>query len=249
VCRMAAMVSLTPLKTNALVGWLSDLALRKNQCDGWGITAYRESNLIFYFRESTPMWERPSLHFPKADIAVVHARKASEGSVTFLNSHPFVRVFEGKCWSFCHNGSFKKDVLQKDIKQDPVGRTDSEVLFLYLLESLKGLDSPEEILEALAEVSEGLRERKDELQMSAVNFILTNGSALFALRAARLREEWFTLFIKDVETKPPRRISKYSIISSEPLPTGSEDWEPLSNWTLVGRWFVDGELVRRQINL
>ena len=246
---MAAMVSLNPLKTNALVGWLSDLALQKNQCDGWGFSAYLKSNLIMYFRESTPMWERPSLHFPKANIVVVHARKASEGSVSFLNSHPFVRLFEGKCWTFCHNGSFKKDVLQKDLRHDPIGETDSEVLFLHIMEHLKGLNGPDEILEALSEISKDLRERKGELNMSAVNFILTNGSALFALRAARLKEEWFTLYVKDVETKPPFRVLKYSIISSEPLPMGSEGWEPLSNWTLVGRWFEEGELVKRRINL
>ncbi len=246
---MAAIISLNPLKTNALVGWLSDLALRKNQCDGWGFTAYKKSNLIMYFREPTPIWERPPIHFPIADVAVVHVRKASEGSVTFLNSHPFIRVFEGRCWSFCHNGSFKKDVLQKDLKYDPIGETDSEVLFLYILDHLKNLKDPTEILDALLELSKELKERKDELNMSAVNFILTNGSALFALRAARKKEEWFTLCTKDVETKPPLRVAKYSIISSEPLPTGSEDWEPLSNWTLVGRWFEEGELIRKKINL
>jgi len=245
---MAAMVSPNPLKTNVLVGWLSDLALRRNQCDGWGITAYQKKNLVLYFRESTPVWERPSIHFPKANVAVVHVRKASEGSIKFLNSHPFVRVFEGKCWSFCHNGSVNKDLLQKDLDQtDPVGETDSEILFLYILDHLKGLKDLNEIFEGLSEVTKILMERKEELKMSAVNFLLTDGFALFAFRGARLRKDWFTLYVKDFEIQRRTGVLKYSIFSSEPLPQGSEDWEALDNWTLVGRWFDGDKLVKREI--
>ena len=249
MCRMEAVISMEPLKTNALVGWLSDLALNRNQCDGWGFAAYLRSNLILYLREPTPIWERPPLHFPKADVAVVHARRASEGSITFLNSHPFVRVFQGKIWTFCHNGSVNKAMLQENLKAKPIGETDSEVLFLYVLESIEGLDKPEEILEALSEVGRELKGRKDELKISAVNFILTDGSALFALRGARLREDWFTLWLKDAETLPPRRPYKYSIVSSEPLPLGAKGWESLPNWTLIGRWFEGEELVKREVDI
>ncbi len=250
MCRMTAMVSLTPQKTNALVGWLSDLALQRNQCDGWGITAYRKNNLILYYRESTPIWERPPIHFPKANVAVVHTRKASEGSVKFLNSHPFVRIFEGKYWSFCHNGSVNKELLQKDLdRAELVGETDSEVLFLYILDRLRGLREFEEIFEGLSEVTKVLMQRGDELEMSAVNFLLTDGSAIFALRGARLKERWFTLHVKDFEIQRRSGVLKYSIVSSEPLPLGSEGWEELDNWTLIGRWFDGDELVRRKIKI
>ena len=250
MCRMAAMVSLNPLNTNALVGWLSDLALLRDQCDGWGITAYRKKNLVLYFREPTPIWERPSIHFPKANMTIVHVRKASEGSIKFLNSHPFVRIFEGKCWSFCHNGSVNKDLLQKDLDQaEPVGETDSEILFLYILDHLKGLEEPDEIFEGLSEATKALMERREELKMSAVNFLLTDGFALFAFRGARLKEHWFTLYVKDFKIQRRTDMLKYSIVSSEPLPQGSECWEALDNWTLLGRWFDGDELVRRKINL
>ncbi len=243
------MISSEPLKINALVGWLSDLALLKNQCDGWGISAYQRSNLILYFRESTPIWERPTLHFPKADIAIVHARKASEGSISFLNSHPFARLYRGRFWSFCHNGSLKKELLKvKRGELSLLGETDSELLFLYILEGIEGsnLNKPEETLSALSEVAGELKDKREELRLSAVNFLLTDGSSLFAFRGARLREEWFTLWVRDFEERLLRRDVRGSIISSEPIPEKTDEWTSIPNWTLVGRWFGQNALMREE---
>ncbi len=250
MCRMAAMISSKPVNISMLVGWLSDLALRKDQCDGWGLVAYLRSSPILYLREPTPIWERPPLHFPKANLALVHARKASQGSISFLNSHPFVKIFERKFWSFCHNGSVKRDVLLRELDLKPLGDTDSEVLFLHILSGLKGsnLNEPRDILEHLREIASELRKKEEELGITAVNFILTDGSSLFALRGASLKEEWYTLWVWDREEGRPGRPT-LSIISSEPVPEEREFWKSLPNWTLVGRWFEEGTLVKEEIKV
>ncbi|MEO6410105.1 MAG: class II glutamine amidotransferase, partial [Burkholderiaceae bacterium] len=46
-------------------------------------------------------------HPIRARTVLGHIRKATQGAVQPANSHPFVREWQGRHWSFCHNGDLK----------------------------------------------------------------------------------------------------------------------------------------------
>ncbi|APH40564.1 Glutamine amidotransferases class-II [Leptospira interrogans serovar Copenhageni/Icterohaemorrhagiae] len=109
--------------------------------DGWGIAFY-EGKGLRVFHDPEPGVESKIAAFVqklpiKSETVISHIRKANHGKVELKNTHPFIREFWGSYWTFAHNGQFKK------IKQEPlgdfhpVGSTDSEHAFCWLLGKLK----------------------------------------------------------------------------------------------------------------
>ena len=72
-----------------------------------------------------------------AKTYIGHIRKATRGNLTYDNTHPFTRCYYGVEYSFAHNGTlFKRDRLS-NLTYQPIGETDSEQAFCYLLSRLK----------------------------------------------------------------------------------------------------------------
>ena len=80
---------------------------------------------------------------------LAHIRYATQGEVSLENVHPFVRVWKGVQMTFCHNGDCPKfsnvdeenmPLLGKTRPCDrifhPVGDTDSEAVFMAILNAL-----------------------------------------------------------------------------------------------------------------
>ena len=151
--------------------------------DGWGI-AFFEGLGCRVFIDSKSAVESPIANlvrsYPIHSMNVVaHIRKATKGVVALENTHPFVRELWGRYWIFAHNGTLENFSPKLDGFFRPVGTTDSERAFCYILESLRRrfpADQP-----PLAQCFEVVRDLTRELaQRGRFNYLLSNGEYLIA---------------------------------------------------------------------
>jgi glutamine amidotransferase len=116
---------------------------------------------------------------------IAHIRKATKGSVALENTHPFVRELWGRYWIFAHNGTLEDFSPKLEGFFRPVGTTDSERAFCYMLETLRRRfpdDQP-----PLAQCFEVLCELTRELaQHGRFNHLMSNGEYLIAHCTDRL---------------------------------------------------------------
>jgi len=204
--------------------------------DGWGIAFY-EGKGLRVFLDATPSAESQISHFVrsypiKSTIVLSHIRRASVGRVALENTHPFVRELWGRFWVFAHNGrvpEVKKRPLGSFL---PVGTTDSEHAFCWILDELRRAfpEHPKEpgalgprIHDLLADLS----------GLGTFNALLSEGEDLYAYADTRLhwveRKAPFSrarLIDEDLEvdfseeTTPDDRVA---VIATTPL-TSNEKW-------------------------
>jgi predicted glutamine amidotransferase len=187
-------------------------------------------------------------NYPIRSLNVIaHIRKATQGAVSLENTHPFMRELWGRYWVFAHNGNLPQfqPVLDGDFV--PVGNTDSELIFCWLLQSLRQRfgDAPPS-REALFAV---LHELTCPLAgMGIFNYLLSNGDCLFAHSSSELsyiirRAPFNVAHLKDEDvmvdfsqvTTPHDRVA---IVATQPL-TDNEPWVSMQPGTL---WmFHEGE--------
>lgn len=181
---------------------------------------------------------------------IAHIRKATEGSVGLENTHPFRRELWGQYWVFAHNGTLKDYTPTLDGNFLPVGETDSERAFCWILQELRkrfGAKRPNGDLffSALQELTLEITE------FGPFNFLFSNGEKMFAhsstqlsylvrqapFSEAHLKDQDVAIDFKDV-TLPSDRVA---IIATQPL-TDNETWISMDPGTLW--WFEDGSLVQ-----
>lgn len=221
--------------------------------DGWGI-AFFEGRGVRHFvdHEAAVNSQVAALirRWPiKSKNVIAHIRKATQGHIALENCHPFVRELWGRYWVFAHNGDLKNFEPRLDGPYRPVGSTDSERAFCYLLQELRqrfGDRQPE-----LTELSKTLQELTASIaSFGPFNMLLSDGSALFAHCSTKLfylvRQYPFaeaTLADNDLSvdfsevTTPDDRVA---VIVTEPL-TANETWQPFCTGEL--KVFVDGSLI------
>ncbi len=109
--------------------------------DGWGIAFY-EGRGCRTFHDPLPgceskIAELVRTHTVKSLNVICHIRKATNGRVCLENTHPFVRELWGRSWAFAHNGRLKgvKDWPLRFYK--PIGTTDSEHAFCWILDQIR----------------------------------------------------------------------------------------------------------------
>jgi predicted glutamine amidotransferase len=222
--------------------------------DGWGLALY-QGRFAQVFLEPRPACEGPLASFVRDNpirtlLAVAHVRKMTVGTQSLENTHPFKRVWWGRDWVFAHNGTLPgvKDKPVGDFA--PVGETDSEHAFCWMLNQLRAAfpdgypeDRPADLWKCVAELG-GLLGAE-----GTCNFLLADGRHLFARCGTKLafviRRAPFgraTLRDADVEvdfsalTTPADRVA---VIATSPL-TRDEPWTEGTPGTL---WvFRQGEL-------
>jgi glutamine amidotransferase len=187
----------------------------------------------------------------RSRIVVSHVRWASRGDISYVNTHPFVRRLWGRDWVFAHNGTVSGIIEDPGYKLEwchPVGETDSEHAFCYILEKLSGLRYRG--LESLAARLWSLA--GDIGRYGKFNFLLSNGEYLFAymnrrgtlhyiLRhpphrgLIRLLDEDYEVRLE--ELKAPDEYA--AIVATEPLT--DEEWSPMNPGTLYV--FYNGDLL------
>ncbi|MCE1243887.1 class II glutamine amidotransferase [Oryzomicrobium sp.] len=223
--------------------------------DGWGI-AFFEGKGVRLFLDPEPSAASPVAELVKqypirSRNVIAHIRKATQGPVGLENTHPFRRELWGRYWIFAHNGNLLGFDPVFTGPYRPVGETDSEKAFCYLLERLRQRhgDTPPGQDALFATVAEVARELG---RLGEFNFLLSDGQALFAHCSSRLthivRQAPFAkahLTDEDVTvdfsqlTTPEDRVA---VIATTPL-TDDEVWHPLPPGSL---WlFVDGQVASR----
>lgn len=237
MCQLLGMNCATPTDiTFSFRGFSQRAGITSDHSDGFGI-AFFEDKACRLFVDNQSAVESPIAdlvrNYPiKSRNVIAHIRKATQGKITLENSHPFIRELWGRQWIFAHNGDLHGFAPRLSGKFTPVGNTDSELAFCYLLDHLVlkfGYIEPSlsEIFSVLEEISPHVAEH------GTFNFCLSNGQALFSYATTKLhwivREYPFQparLIDLDVEvdfsdvTTPDDRVA---VITTEPL-TDNESW-------------------------
>jgi glutamine amidotransferase len=218
--------------------------------DGWGI-AFFEGAGCRLFLDSKATIESPVAElvrkYPiRSKNVIAHIRKATQGEVALENTHPFMRELWGRYWIFAHNGNLKDFAPTLDGSFLPVGRSDSERAFCWLLQNLRARFAGPPSREALFAV---LRELTFPIAAHGeFNYLLSNGDCLFAhcatklsyivrqapFSVAHLKDQDVTVDFSEVTTPDDRVV----LIATAPL-TDNEAWHAMAPGTLA--MFVDGQ--------
>jgi glutamine amidotransferase len=218
--------------------------------DGWGIAFFEDKGLRHFVDHEravdSPVAELIRQYPIHSRNVIAHIRKATQGVVSLENCHPFVRELWGRYWVFAHNGDLKTFRPRLHSHFHPVGGTDSEHIFCWLMQELAkshaGVPSVEELSLTLKELVTRVSPQ------GTFNFLLSNGQALWAHATSHLcyleRRHPFgqaKLADEDVQmdfstcTTPSDRVA---VVATAPL-TNNESWTAIQLGELCV--FVDGE--------
>jgi predicted glutamine amidotransferase len=258
MCELLGMIASQPAD---VVFSFTGLALRGGQtgphADGWGLSFF-DGNIARTFLEPHPAFSSPLAKFLRenpipARLAVAHVRKLTRGKAELKNTHPFVRVVQGRHVVFAHNGTLYsiKDVPLK--YESTLGETDSEYAFCVVLERLRERfqvwpEDPIELGQALYDIANDLADG----EKGVFNFLLADGKNLYArvgdslchiIRRAPFGEATLVdaevrVHFGDVMNQPD---AKMAVVATEPL-TRDETWHKGVTGQL---WvFSNGELIK-----
>jgi predicted glutamine amidotransferase len=221
-----------------------------HHADGWGI-AFFEGRGVRMFIDSKSAVESAVATLVRSypihsKNVIAHIRKATHGPVALENTHPFIRELWGRYWIFAHNGTLNGFARRYGENYQPVGATDSEQAFCYMLETLR--ESFLNRRPELEELEAALRGITSELaQYGTFNYLLSNGECLFAHCSDKLsyiiREAPFGhahLVDQDVTVDfslLTRKDDRVSVIATSPL-TDNEQWTTMAPGQLL--LFLDG---------
>ncbi|MFW9955791.1 MAG: class II glutamine amidotransferase [Candidatus Thorarchaeota archaeon] len=112
--------------------------------DGWGLAFY-EGDILQIVKEARASTQSPLYDFvenyPQSQTFISHVRRSTMGNRSYANTHPFYRVGviggNRREFSFAHNGTLTNMDPLSLTKYRPIGETDSERLFCYLLETIE----------------------------------------------------------------------------------------------------------------
>ena len=218
--------------------------------DGWGIAFFEGAGVRHFVDHqaavASPVAELIKRYPIKSKNVIAHIRKATQGQVALENCHPFVRELWGRYWVFAHNGDLKEFAPMLSGAFRPVGTTDSERAFCYLLQELRARFG--DVAPALPQLRAALGELvRDIATHGTFNMMLSDGAALFVHCSTRLsyvvrQYPFLTAQLSDEDisvdfaqlTTPQDRVA---IIVTEPLTT-NERWTEFLPGEL--KVFVDG---------
>ncbi|USZ15437.1 class II glutamine amidotransferase [Moraxella sp. FZFQ2102] len=270
MCQLLGMNCNTPTDIGfSFAGFRKRGGLTDHHEDGFGIAffeknPYEDGVGLRQFHDDKPSHSSPIAdlvnNYPiRAMNVIAHIRKATQGSNSLANTHPFVREVWGEQWAFAHNGQMTDSFVKRTERlmangnaehYTPVGTTDSELAFCYLLNRLKATFKSRPSDEALFAF---LTAQCRYLSANGLfNCLISNGdwhlayagSLLFYLTRkapfgeAKLSDGEMTINFQDVTTEN----DKVTILTTIPL-TDNETWSQLAvDECLI---FKDGDVVFR----
>ena len=238
MCQLFALSSNVPSAvTFSFTGFSARGGATGEHGDGFGL-AFHDGADCRHFVDAgrasdSALADFPRRHPIRARTVLAHIRKATQGAVQPANSHPFVREWQGRTWSFCHNGDLQGFHPRLTGSVMPVGTTDSERAFCWMLQELRrrfrGRRSLGwvQLAPAIAELSERIAAH------GRFNFLLCDGEALYARNSTRLHwvarshpfctahlvDHDLTLDLATANGVDDRMV----LVATEPL-TRNEDW-------------------------
>ncbi len=160
--------------------------------DGWGIAFY-EGKGCRSFHDPQPSAQSEVARFVrsypiKSEAVICHIRRANRGRVALENTHPFTRELWGRAWSFAHNGQLR-GVKRRPLQHyQPIGTTDSDHAFCWMLDQLRAR-WPAAPRDAALQAAV-LRLAQELAGLGVFNMLLSDGRTLFCFCGARLA--WLT---------------------------------------------------------
>jgi predicted glutamine amidotransferase len=195
--------------------------------DGFGVGWYGERDTPGIYREVTPAWSDENLlalaAHVRSHLFFAHVRAATGGGIALANCHPFASAG----YLFMHNGQvggfplLRRELesqLPDSLWHQRRGATDSELLFLLIVEKLvQGMGPVEATATVLAEVHAAMLDAAIDapLRFAAA---LADGDDVFAFR-------WSS------DDRPPtlylHRNGSGQMVASEPLDGDPQGWSLL----------------------
>lgn len=234
--------------------------------DGWGIAFYEgKGNRIF--KDVNPSSESHIAQviksYPiKSEAVISHIRQANRGDNSLENTHPFNRVLWGRNWCYAHNGQLSdyKDFLTVK-RLYPVGETDSELAFCWILERVIekfGETEPEDltlVYRYIAALADQIR------QLGVFNMIISDGLHLMSFCGNNLcyitrRAPFGKATLKDTDVtidfqQETTQNDIVTVIATRPLTT-DEEWHVLQagSWRLfrLGELLLSDEAITVDVN-
>ncbi len=158
---------------------------------GWGIVYFENSLPAYAGRRPQSAWEDEKsferacllLDEKQPRVVVAHVRKASMGSCSLENTHPFVK--DG--WCFAHNGTiyYRPEELG--------GRIDSEKFFFEIIARMEKGGGVVDAVSGAIQVARELRNERGE-KSSSLTFLLANSAGLYAYREYSVAPEYYNMF-------------------------------------------------------
>ena len=247
MCQLLGLNANTP--TDVMFSFTGFATRAEEHKDGFGIAFFEGAGVRLLVDAQSarvsPVAEMVRRYPIKSDNIVAHIRKATQGRVALENTHPFVRELWGRYWVFAHNGDLKGFEPRLHGAFRPVGSTDSEWAFCWLMQELAKAHAS---VPSITELTATLRELAPiAAQHGTFNFMLSNGQALWAHCSTKLyhlvRQHPFvqaSLQDDDVTVDFAKLTSasdRVAIVVTEPL-TKNEAWAAFAPGEL--RVFVDG---------
>jgi glutamine amidotransferase len=247
MCQLLGMNANTP--TDVMFSFTGLACRAEEHKDGFGIGFFEDKGVRLFVdhhsARQSPVAELVKGYPIHSENVIAHIRKATQGRVALENTHPFQRELWGRYWVFAHNGNLVDFHPRLHGAFRPVGDTDSERAFCWLMQELAkahaGVPAIDELSCTLAELMPRLHRH------GTFNMLLSNGQALWAhcsthlhwverrhpFGAARLRDEDLSVDFAHLTT-PQDRVA---VIATEPL-TQDETWTPFASGEL--RVFAQG---------
>lgn len=260
MCELFAISSSKPASVNySMHEFAKHGGLTYSNKSGWGISFYDGPDALL-IKEPQPASNSEWVKFIakqniKSTCIIAHIRKATVGEPALHNTHPFRRSLGRRTHTFAHNGTlndFRPVYPRRYLTRYPMGDTDSELAFCWLLARLEQVWETETSLpsiEARMEVFSGFA--KDMSEFGSANFIYSDGDTLFVHAHKRKYEEngVFTearppglsmLDCKVALSKPEFACNglKINLADQETVlfasvPLSNEGWKPLPEGTAI----------------
>jgi len=231
--------------------------------DGWGVAYYVEGTPHLTRSASTALRDRVFQRVSgvvASETVVAHVRKATQGTISVLNCHPFQH---GR-WVFAHNGDIPtfaqhREALVNEVsprlRRYILGDTDSEVVFFLVLTQLLrygALSSTFELSDVVTSVTKALdlvRNMCDhkvdaEHKPSLLTVLLTDGGTMVGVHGGKeLHYSTYKRRCSDrgvcpslspaCEAPTQDGFVNHLIFSSQPL-SGENVWNEMSTGDIVG---------------
>lgn len=221
--------------------------------DGFGICFYEGAG-VREFKDYAPSCESPIATFlqtyPIKSTAVIsHIRQANVGQLSLENTHPFQREMCGRTWTYAHNGQMNIDDVPEPTHFKPVGQTDSEKIFCWIMSELKaGCVSGAPMTEQVELIEKCCHHIN---QFGVSNVVMSDGASVFVFCSTSLH--WITrrppfglAHLKDADisidfSSVTTEQDVVTVIATQPL-TDNETWQAMKPGE--SRLFEYGECVR-----
>lgn len=257
MCELLALSTSQPARlTFSLHTLASRGGLKGTTHDGWGVAFYQGQDVALFREplaaEGSALVSYLETEGPTTNLAISHIRHATQGTVQFSNTQPFIRELGGRTHVFAHNGDLPGIANSGTLVLDrhrPVGQTDSEFAFCVLMGRLRTLwqEASPPTLDARLLL---LGAFADELRaLGPANFLYADGDTLFAHGHKRLQKGsthaqppglWMLQRHCAPSDPPPAHQAGVTIAQEErvslliaSVPLTDEAWQPVAEGELV----------------